>query len=130
MHAHKQMLARFLLCDGTGIVYWNPPQQAMDAVVKSAGDNSLNQYGSGAGLPDLVKALKQKLATENGIEEVNVVAFYAHNAMITHFPSPVHHAMLVGAFCSAIPNRQKLPSSLQCAMLYMTHHWPAMYLSF
>lgn len=63
------------MCDVTGIVHWNPPQQAMDAVVKSAGDNSLNQYGSGAGLPDLVKALKQKLATENGIEEVNVVHF-------------------------------------------------------
>lgn len=57
---------------GTGIVHWNPPQQAMDAVIASAGDHSLNQYGSGAGLPDLVKALKQKLAAENGITQVTL----------------------------------------------------------
>lgn len=54
----------------TGIVHWKPPAQAMDAVVASAGDHSLNQYGSGAGLPDLVKALKHKLATQNGLEQV------------------------------------------------------------
>ena len=42
----------------------------MDAVVASAGDHSLNQYGSGAGLPKLVKALEHKLATENGITQV------------------------------------------------------------
>jgi len=64
-HAHINVLASVI-----GIVHWNPPQQAMDAVVASAGDHSLNQYGSGAGLPDLVKALEHKLATENGITQV------------------------------------------------------------
>lgn len=54
----------------TGIVHWGPPQQAMDAVVASAGDHKLNQYGSGAGLPDLVEALKQKLSKQNGLEQV------------------------------------------------------------
>ena len=44
----------------------------MDAVIASAGDHSLNQYGSGAGLPDLVKALKQKLVTQNGLEQVHM----------------------------------------------------------
>ena len=53
-----------------GIVHWNPPQQAMDAVVASAGDHSLNQYGSGAGLPKLVQALKQKLSTHDGLDKV------------------------------------------------------------
>ena len=42
----------------------------MDAVIASAGDHSLNQYGSGAGLPDLVNALKQKLVTQNGLKQV------------------------------------------------------------
>ena len=56
-----------------GTVHWNPPQQATDAVVASAGDHSLNQYGSGAGLPDLVKALEHKLATENGITQVTTL---------------------------------------------------------
>lgn len=49
----------------------------MDAVTASVGDHSLNQYGSGAGLPDLVKALKQKLATQNGLEQVNVWPLWA-----------------------------------------------------
>ena len=44
----------------------------MDAVIASAGDHSLNQYGSGAGLPDLVKALKQKLVTQNSLEQVHM----------------------------------------------------------
>lgn len=55
-----------------GIVHWKPPSQAMDAVIASAGDHSLNQYGSGAGLPDLIKALKQKLVTQNGLEQVHM----------------------------------------------------------
>lgn len=68
---------------GTGIVHWNPPQQAMDAVVASAGDHSLNQYGSGAGLPDLVKALKQKLAAENGITQVTL-PLTSHEVQLFH----------------------------------------------
>ena len=42
----------------------------MDAVTARAGDQSLNQYGSGAGLPELVQALQHKVATENGISQV------------------------------------------------------------
>ncbi len=68
----------------TGIVYWNPPQQAMDAVVASAGDHSLNQYGSGAGLPDLVKALEHKLATENGITQVKTCCMHAKQSGHQH----------------------------------------------
>ena len=53
-------------------MHWKPPSQAMDAVIASAGDHSLNQYGSGAGLPDLVETLKQKLVAQNGLEQVHV----------------------------------------------------------
>lgn len=45
----------------------------MDAVVAAAGDHKLNQYGSGAGLPALVKALKHKLAIQNGLEKVRSI---------------------------------------------------------
>lgn len=67
-----------------GIVHWNPPQQAMDAVVASAGDHSLNQYGSGAGLPKLVKALEHKLATENGITQSEVMVTAGANQAFTN----------------------------------------------
>ena len=71
-------LARFVvnLSAFAGIVHWKPPPQAMDAVVTSAGDHSLNQYGSGAGLPALVKALKHKLATQNGLEKVRNICMF------------------------------------------------------
>lgn len=62
-----------MLSTAAGIVHWKPPPQAMDAVVASAGDHSLNQYGSGAGLPALVKALQHKLATQNGLDKVQSI---------------------------------------------------------
>ena len=53
----------------------------MDAVIASAGEHSLNQYGSGAGLPDLVKALKQKLARQNGLGQVHDLDTLAHKRL-------------------------------------------------
>lgn len=67
-----------------GIVHWKPPSQAMDAVIASAGDNSLNQYGSGAGLPDLVETLKQKLVAQNGLEQVHVFQNSKEKKIICH----------------------------------------------
>lgn len=71
----------------------------MDAVIASAGDHSLNQYGSGAGLPDLVKALKQKLVTQNGLTQVHIfdskerkrkVYAFGHHTKVLCAPSPGH----------------------------------------
>ncbi|KAL3139126.1 putative uncategorized biosynthetic cluster, variant 2 [Trebouxia sp. C0010 RCD-2024] len=56
----------------------------MDAVVAAAGDHKLNQYGSGAGLPALVKALKHKLAIQNGLEKCEVMVTAGANQAFTN----------------------------------------------
>ena len=64
----------------------------MDAVVASVGQHSLNQYGSGAGLPDLVKALKDKLAAQNDIKQVQ--SMHPVTSPHLHVPPSVTHGTL------------------------------------
>ena len=52
---------------GQGIVSYAPPREALDAARAFGGDAVEHRYGPVEGLPDLLDALEQKLARENGI---------------------------------------------------------------
>jgi aspartate/methionine/tyrosine aminotransferase len=63
-----------------GIVYWMPPQEAMDEVLAAVGSatSGIHSYGPDEGNPVLRDALRQKLAAENGLSEYDV--FVTHGA--------------------------------------------------
>jgi aspartate/methionine/tyrosine aminotransferase len=52
---------------GQGVVSYQPPFQAVDAVRTFGGTLADHRYGPVEGLPPLVQALERKLASENGI---------------------------------------------------------------
>lgn len=51
-------------------MHWPPPAGALEAVARAAADPALSQYGPDVGLPALREALTEKLAAENGLDEV------------------------------------------------------------
>jgi aspartate/methionine/tyrosine aminotransferase len=53
---------------GQGVVSWGPPREALEAVARFPSDPELHKYGPVEGQDDLVEAITQKLAGENGIE--------------------------------------------------------------
>lgn len=55
-----------------GVVHWLPPASALSRAVALAGDASVCSYGPDEGLPSLRQRLREKLATENGIEGYDV----------------------------------------------------------
>ena len=65
-----------------GIVYWSPPEQALEYVKKVMVDEevlpTLHGYGADEGLAVLREALMEKMAGENGLEEYRV--FVTHGA--------------------------------------------------
>lgn len=52
---------------GQGVVNYAPPPQAMAAIAAFGADPANHKYQAAAGLPELVAALTQKLAAENGV---------------------------------------------------------------
>lgn len=57
-----------------GVVYWKPPQSALEAVAEAAtSDDALHTYCPDEGLPEFRSALVEKLRKENGLTNVEVV---------------------------------------------------------
>lgn len=74
-----------------GVVYWEPPEEALEACkkaltcsdesdegspidgVSSAGQLDVHLYGPANGLPELVSKLEEKLSVENGINDVSIM---------------------------------------------------------
>lgn len=54
---------------GQGVVNYGPPVDLAEALAPMASDPSLAKYQAVSGLPGLVTALRDKLATENGITD-------------------------------------------------------------
>ena len=53
---------------GQGVVHYGPPREAVEAVRQALNDSATHEYNDGAGLPELVEVIAQKLADENGID--------------------------------------------------------------
>lgn len=59
-----------------GIVHWSPPGEALSAAQAAIFEPSSSRYGADDGLPELRKALKEKVREENGLlsSEIMVTA--------------------------------------------------------
>jgi aspartate/methionine/tyrosine aminotransferase len=53
---------------GQGVVHYGPPPAAVEAIRAALRDPSTHDYNDGAGLPDLLDAVRRKLSTDNGID--------------------------------------------------------------
>lgn len=60
-----------------GVVYWEPPKECQEALINelSKPGNGLHTYSPSQGTPELITAVQNKLSTENGLDN--------HNVMIT-----------------------------------------------
>ncbi|KAG1335515.1 hypothetical protein COCNU_03G016340 [Cocos nucifera] len=56
-----------------GVVYWQPPAQALDKVKEIVWDPSISRYGADEGLPELRQALTEKLRQENNLHKSSVM---------------------------------------------------------
>lgn len=56
-----------------GVVYWQPPQQALEKVQAAIWESSTSNYGPDDGLPELQKALVEKLRRENKLCKSSVM---------------------------------------------------------
>ena len=52
---------------GQGVVHYGPPREATDRIAAFLANPDNHKYQSVAGIPELIAALENKLATENGI---------------------------------------------------------------
>ncbi|KAM0933395.1 putative aminotransferase, class I/classII, pyridoxal phosphate-dependent transferase, major [Dioscorea sansibarensis] len=56
-----------------GVVYWQPPQQALEKVKEIVWDPSTSRYGNDEGLPELRQALTDKLRRENNLTKSSIM---------------------------------------------------------
>ena len=57
-----------------GVVYWKPPTEALEAVAAAAtSDDTLHTYCPDEGTVELRSALADKLATENALDDINII---------------------------------------------------------
>ncbi|KAG6466272.1 hypothetical protein ZIOFF_075943 [Zingiber officinale] len=56
-----------------GVVYWQPPEQALEKVQGLVWEPSISKYGADEGLPELRQALIEKLQRENNLNKVAVM---------------------------------------------------------
>ncbi|PIN07573.1 Kynurenine aminotransferase, glutamine transaminase K [Handroanthus impetiginosus] len=56
-----------------GMVYWQPPKQALEKVQELVWEPSVSRYGSDEGLPELREALMEKLKHENKLYKSSVM---------------------------------------------------------
>ncbi|CAL5223689.1 g6241 [Coccomyxa viridis] len=67
-----------------GIVHWTPPAGALDLATEVIRDKGVSAYGPCAGLPALASALREKLATENGLPGHEVMVTSGANQAFTN----------------------------------------------
>ncbi|GER40136.1 aspartate aminotransferase [Striga asiatica] len=56
-----------------GVVYWQPPKQALEKVQELVWEPSTSRYGADEGLPELREALMKKLRDENNLRNSSVM---------------------------------------------------------
>lgn len=56
-----------------GVVYWQPPKQALDKVKELVCDPKVSRYGADEGIPELQYALLQKLQRENKLHKSKIM---------------------------------------------------------
>jgi len=56
-----------------GVVYWQPPESALDKIEKIVREPTVSKYGSDDGLPELREALLEKLRRENKLTKSSVM---------------------------------------------------------
>ncbi|KAL3655506.1 Aromatic aminotransferase iss1 [Castilleja foliolosa] len=56
-----------------GVVYWQPPKQALEKVQELVWEPSVSRYGADEGLPELREALMKKLRNENKLHKSSVM---------------------------------------------------------
>jgi katanin p60 ATPase-containing subunit A1 len=56
-----------------GVVYWQPPKQALDKVKDLVSEPIVSLYGADAGIPELREALTKKLRQENKLQKSSVM---------------------------------------------------------
>lgn len=56
-----------------GVVYWQPPKQALEKVQQLVWEPSVSCYGPDEGIPELRQALMQKLQQENKLHKSSVI---------------------------------------------------------
>lgn len=56
-----------------GVVYWQPPKQALEKVQELVWEPSISRYGADEGLPELREALQKKLRDENKLHKSSVM---------------------------------------------------------
>ncbi|CAI9114070.1 OLC1v1014689C1 [Oldenlandia corymbosa var. corymbosa] len=56
-----------------GVVYWQPPKQALEKVQQLVWDPSVSRYGADEGLPELREALTRKIREENKLYKSSVM---------------------------------------------------------
>ncbi|XP_028964239.1 aromatic aminotransferase ISS1-like isoform X2 [Malus domestica] len=64
-----------------GVVYWQPPKQALDKVRELVWEPSISRYGADEGIPELREALVQKLHRENKLYKSSVMVTAGANQM-------------------------------------------------
>jgi aspartate/methionine/tyrosine aminotransferase len=73
-HPYEQTLSL-----AQGVVFWSPPDEAIQCAASMVGSRQASQYCEDAGLPDLRAALRAKIHRENGLSKSDV--------MVMAFPS-------------------------------------------
>ncbi|KAE9616140.1 hypothetical protein Lal_00017116 [Lupinus albus] len=56
-----------------GVVYWQPPKQALEKVKELVWEPSISRYGADEGIPELRAALVKKLRLENNLHKSSVM---------------------------------------------------------
>lgn len=71
----KQLMAgsQGVISLAQGVVHWPPPQSALDAAAAALQDPAVSQYGPCDGLPQLVRALEEKVEAENGLPQHSIM---------------------------------------------------------
>ena len=73
-HADKWVDRGGIYSLAQGVVYWKPPTEALEAVATAAAsDDTLHTYCPDEGTIELRSALNEKLAKENGLDNVEVI---------------------------------------------------------
>ncbi|TYK27678.1 katanin p60 ATPase-containing subunit A1 [Cucumis melo var. makuwa] len=61
------------LAEFKGVVYWQPPQQALKKAAELVWEPSISRYGADEGIPELREALTRKLNEENKLYKSSVM---------------------------------------------------------
>lgn len=68
-----------------GVVHWLPPKSALDTAKQAAATAAVHSYGPASGYPALREALVEKVAKENGLQNVRAAtAISSHRKHATH----------------------------------------------